>query len=236
MQNNRIWQGVKKAYVRYDQLMEKQGFYIVLGVCVLVIVLSAFYTFKLRDDVGEPMSNIPMEDAQSVAGMDGNETLSEAQALITSQSAGKPLSVPTTSPLTFTQPVSGFTVRTFSDIQPQYFSQSNSWQIHAGIDLEADYGTIVSACASGTVTNVWTDNAMGLCVRINHNNGYESFYCGLSNASYVKTGDPVIQGQTIAHVGNGVLHESDGSAHLHLEIWKNSKPVDPLSVFLGIDN
>ncbi|NLO84629.1 MAG: peptidoglycan DD-metalloendopeptidase family protein [Clostridiales bacterium] len=235
MQNSKVWQGVKKVYAQYDRLMEKQGFYIVLAICVLVIVISAFYTFKLRDDIDDLPSAAPTRDTQSVAGMEGNQTLSEAQALIKSQGAGQPLSVPTQSAFVLTQPVNGFTGRTFSDTQPQYFAQITAWQIHLGIDLESDYGAIVAACASGTVRSVLTDNEKGLSIQIDHGNGYKSLYCGLSDASYVKAGDPVMQGQTIGHVGNGVLAESDAAPHLHFEIWRNDKPVDPLSVFLGID-
>ena len=54
MQNNRFLEGLRRAYARYDRLMEKQGFYIVLAVCVLVILLSALYTFQLRDQWEEP--------------------------------------------------------------------------------------------------------------------------------------------------------------------------------------
>ena len=54
MQNNRFLEGLRRVYARYDRLMEKQGFYIVLAVCVLVIVLSALYTFQLRDPREEP--------------------------------------------------------------------------------------------------------------------------------------------------------------------------------------
>lgn len=49
-------------------------------------------------------------------------------------------------------------------------------------------------------------------------------------------GDPVAQGQTIGHAGNGVLAESDAEPHLHLEIWKDGRPVDPIAVFLGVDS
>ena len=54
MQTNRFVEGVRRAYARYDRLMEKQGFYVVLAVCVLVIVLSALYTFEIRDQWEEP--------------------------------------------------------------------------------------------------------------------------------------------------------------------------------------
>lgn len=73
----------------------------------------------------------------------------------------------------------------------------------------------------GTVDAVWEDNQLGLCVRLNHEDGYQSLYAGLSNADYVRAGDPVAQGQTIGHAGNGVLAESDAEPHLpgDLEGW-----------------
>ena len=235
MQNNRFWQGVKRAYARYDHIMEKQGFYVVLGVCVLVIVLSAFYTFRLRNEVEEPPVSARLEEAQSAGGSQDAQTLAEAEALVKSQGASEALHVPTVAPFAFQQPVSGFTDRGFSDAQPQFFSQSNTWQIHPGIDLQADFGTPVTACAAGSVAGVWQDNERGLCVRLTHSNGYESLYAGLSDASYVQKGDPVMQGQCIGHIGNGVLAESDAQPHLHLEVWRNGRPVDPMAVFLGID-
>ena len=39
MERSRGWQkfksGMKRAYQRYDRMMEKQGFYVVLAICVL---------------------------------------------------------------------------------------------------------------------------------------------------------------------------------------------------------
>ena len=55
----------------------------------------------------------------------------------------------------------------------------------------------MSACAGGKVERVWQDNELGLCVLIDHENGYETLYAGLSSADYVQAGDPVIQGQTM---------------------------------------
>ena len=76
MENSKLWQGIKRAYLRYDRMMEKQGFYVVLGVCVLVIVLSAFYTFRLRDEIAEAPA--AEEEAQSAGGAQNAQTLAEA--------------------------------------------------------------------------------------------------------------------------------------------------------------
>ncbi|MDD3335291.1 MAG: M23 family metallopeptidase [Eubacteriales bacterium] len=234
MENSKFWQGIKRAYLRYDRMMEKQGFYVVLAVCVLVIVLSAFYTFRLREEGGELSMNA--EEAQTAGGTQNAQTLKEAQALVASVGAEQKLELATQSPFRLVQPLSGFLDRTFSDAEPQFFAQSNAWQIHAGVDFQAEYGAPVAACASGTVTKKAQDNELGLCVVIDHGNGYQTVYAGLSSADYVQVNDPVSQGQTIGHVGNGVLAENDGLPHLHLEVHKNGKPVDPLTVFLGLDN
>lgn len=148
MERSRGWQkfksGMKRAYQRYDRMMEKQGFYVVLAICVLVIGLSAFYTFRLRSEEEEPV--LTSGEAKS-ADSSQAQTLSEAKELVTGSETV--LTVPTKTPFSLSQPVSGFLDRTFSDTEPQFFAQTNAWQVHAGIDLQAEYGTAVSACAGG---------------------------------------------------------------------------------------
>ncbi len=224
---------LRRAYAAYDRVMEKQGFAVVLVVCVLVIVLSALYTFHFRDEwyaEPEPESG----EALLAGGTQNAQTLQQAQMLVQSQSSAA-LSLPTEAPFRFEQPVAGFLDRDFSMEEPQLFAQAHYWRVHPGIDLQADYGTVVSACADGTVLRVWQDAEMGLCVRIQHSRGYESVYAGLSGADYVQSGDPVRCGDTIGHVGNGVLAEGNQQPHLHFEVWKGNTAVDPVEMLLGIE-
>ena len=92
MERSRGWQkfkyGMKRAYQRYDRMMEKQGFYVVLAICVLVIGLSAFYTFRLRSEEEEPV--LTSGEAES-ADSSQAQTLSEAKELVSWQrnSAGR---------------------------------------------------------------------------------------------------------------------------------------------------
>ena len=46
-----------------------------------------------------------------------------------------------------------------------------------------------------------------------------------------KEGDKVVQGELIALSGNSGT-ESSGP-HLHFEIWKDGKPIDPLKVLIN---
>lgn len=215
----------KRFSQAYSGFMEKQGFYITLIVCILVIVLSSVYTFRQRDALENP-TLAPEEESESVAAQQ-DETL----ALVTSQSAGEPLTVPTEPPLRFAQPVQGEASLPFSAAVPVYFESSRCWRMHLAIDIGCEYGAVVSACADGTVTALETNAELGLCVRVKHEDGYESLYAGLAEAPYARVGDPVRKGQAIGHAGDGVLDES--GAHLHWAVWKDGAAIDPLSLLIS---
>ena len=231
-QDNRIWQSMKKAYYRYDRMMEKQGFYIVLGVCVLIIALSAMYTFHFRDQWAmEQPDDFPGEYLEAVA--EETQTLAQAQSLVQSSTFQQVVST-TEAPLRFMEPAEGRVIRDFSMTEPQLFEQARYWRVHPGIDIEADYGAVVKACASGRVISVGEEAEKGLCIRILHQRDFETVYAGLSDAGYIQAGDFVAAGQTIGHVGNGVAAETDASAHLHFEVWKKQSAIDPVKLFLGV--
>ncbi len=233
-QENRFWAGLRKAYIRYDQMMEKQGFYVVMAVCIIVIAVSALYTFAFRESRGMRAElQASSTQAPLPVSMQSDQTLAQAQQSVQSQAEWT--AVPTQEPTRFVQPVKGVTIRDYSISEPQLFEAAQYWRIHPGIDLACAYGTTISACASGEVSDVWQDQELGLCIRIVHSNGYETLYAGLSNASYVRAGDHVTQGQTIGHAGDGVLAEGDAEPHLHLEVRRNGSAVDPVKVFLGIE-
>lgn len=221
---------IRNMYRRYDRMMEKQGFYVVLAVCVAIIVVSAVLTFCQRREAQIP---VVVEDAAAEAGAQQAQTLAEAVA--ENRITAEATLLPTEPPLSFVQPVSGVTIRLFSADEPQYFAASNTWQVHSGIDLQTDYGTPVAAGASGTVAFAGEYGAMGLCVEIDHGNGYSTVYAGLAEAGFVRSGDPVRAGQTIGLAGGGLLCESSDGPHLHFEVRREGKPVDPLLAFLGLD-
>jgi len=96
---------------------------------------------------------------------------------------------------------------------------------HYGIDLAARPGTEFRAIADGTVMNAgWTIN-YGYVIYLQHAGGIVSVY--KHGAGLIRSkGDFVLKGDILGQVGDsGVL--STGS-HLHLEIWKNGVPQNPL--------
>lgn len=97
---------------------------------------------------------------------------------------------------------------------------------HKGLDMACPTGTPIYACRSGRVLKSAFSPLYGNYIVIEHVDGYQTLYAHMSK-SLAKKGDKVSQGTKIGLVGN--TGYSTGP-HLHLTVYKNSKPVDPLTV------
>lgn len=95
--------------------------------------------------------------------------------------------------------------------------------LHAGVDLRARY-VPVRAARSGTVIYAGYSRGYGKLIKIRHADGYETRYAHL-NKIYVKRGTRVRIGQNIAQ--SGMTGRVTGP-HLHFEIRKNGKPLNPM--------
>ena len=94
---------------------------------------------------------------------------------------------------------------------------------HSGIDLNSRYGNSVIATADGVVEKAGWYGGYGKCVVIRHKNGYKTLYAHLSKIK-VKKGVSVKSGQVIGNVGS--TGRSTGP-HLHYEVIKNNKKINP---------
>ena len=81
----------------------------------------------------------------------------------------------------------------------------------------------------GTIKSIKNDPRYGLTVIIEHVNGFTTVYSNLLTAEFVKVGETVTQGQSIGTVGNTASFEILDPPHLHFEILKDNKQVDPIS-------
>lgn len=97
---------------------------------------------------------------------------------------------------------------------------------HDGIDISAGKNTPIYAAEAGVIIYAGKDfNGYGNLIVIEHaGSAWASFY-GHLNKFHVSEGERVRQGELIAAMGN--TGRSSG-VHLHFEIRKNLKPVDPL--------
>ncbi|MGF1549541.1 MAG: peptidoglycan DD-metalloendopeptidase family protein, partial [Sphingomonadaceae bacterium] len=99
-------------------------------------------------------------------------------------------------------------------------------RMHRGVDFRASYGTPVRAATDGRVTYAGWNGGYGRHVKIKHDGGLATSYSHLSRFA-VASGQHVRQGEVIGYVGSTGL--STG-AHLHYEMYRNGRAVDPRSV------
>lgn len=96
---------------------------------------------------------------------------------------------------------------------------------HAGLDLVAPHGSPLRAAAGGRVVFAGTYYAYGLMVDVEHAPGLVTRYAHLSAfAPGIRPGAEVSAGALLGKVGRT---GRTTTAHLHLEVRVNGRPVDP---------
>lgn len=120
-----------------------------------------------------------------------------------------------------TFPVNG---RLSSDMGRRLNPVTERMSNHNGQDIAAAEGTPIRPTASGTVADVGHDNSRGNYVVLDHADGSQSKYFHMQAPSSHDVGHELRAGDTIGRVGS--TGRSTGP-HLHYEIWKDGKPVDP---------
>ena len=97
-------------------------------------------------------------------------------------------------------------------------------KMHTGTDFAAPQGTPIMASGDGKVTKAGWCGGGGNCVKIKHNNTYQTVYAHMSKfGNGIKKGVRVKQGQIIGYVGSTGL--STGP-HLHYEVIENGKKIN----------
>lgn len=94
---------------------------------------------------------------------------------------------------------------------------------HYGMDFACGIGTPVLAVADGIVTEAYYHHQFGNTVLLTHPDGTRTRYAHMSEL-LVQEGQTVTQGQTVGLSGN--TGDSTGP-HLHFEVIKDGKRVDP---------
>lgn len=101
-------------------------------------------------------------------------------------------------------------------------------KMHKGTDFAAPRGTPIYAAGDGTVEAAGRNGAYGNYVRIRHNSEYATAYAHMKSVKRgVTKGGRVRQGQVIGFVGT--TGRSTGP-HLHYEIMRNKRQVNPMRV------
>lgn len=98
---------------------------------------------------------------------------------------------------------------------------------HNGIDVGVARGTPIKSCGAGVVTFSGWQGGYGRLVIVRHPDGTESYYAHCRETG-VRVGQQVQAGQQVATVNSTGRSTGD---HLHFEIRRNGRAVDPRQYF-----
>lgn len=102
---------------------------------------------------------------------------------------------------------------------------SGGFQLHRGVDVRAPCGSEVVAAQAGNVSFAeWTDGS-GNTIVIKHPGGLVTRYAHLSQLK-VTAGMRVVPGQAIGYSGDTGRYST--GPHLHFEVSKDGRPIDPM--------
>lgn len=96
---------------------------------------------------------------------------------------------------------------------------------HNGVDFAGKQGSDIISVAAGVVTWSAERSGYGEMVEVNHGGGFSTRYAH-ADKLLVKAGDVVKKGQVLALMGSS--GRSTGP-HVHFEVYKHGRPVDPAS-------
>ncbi|HEX2017758.1 MAG TPA: M23 family metallopeptidase [Aurantimonas sp.] len=186
-----------------------------------VKITSALQTAGIAVDKPEPEAATGGPFEPVPANFDFDESVSELETALAALQEVHSVaeSLPLSSPMARRYVSSTYGVR------PDPFLGRSA--LHAGIDYALPQGTPVTASAPGTVVFAGRAGGYGNMVEIDHGRGITSRYGHMARVA-VRVGETVAKGAPIGAVGS--TGRSTGP-HLHYEIRRSGKPVDPERFF-----
>jgi hypothetical protein len=220
------------------KLLEKDGFYLALFVCVCLVAIGGIWFTKNsvdnlatkngfvddKDKVakGDEEGEIHLieEDGKTVpTTTDSKENLEKAKE--------KEVSKESESKLHY---LGKKVIREYSEKEPSYSTTLDVWEIHKGLDIQAKKGSKVKSIVSGKVTDVFEDDQHGVSVKIESKDKISVVYSNLEDKVSVKKGQEIKDGDVIGKVGNTTSVESLDEPHVHLTATKNGQSIDPMTL------
>lgn len=206
-----------------------------LMLCFCLIALTSIFTIKASiDKISESAGDVPVtkktaadeEKKQDAEKEESSDASQEASAKVPTVDSRK--EAPKTHTYVSPMDMAAASIsKKYSMDMVIYNLTLDQYMTHPGLDLTAPSGSGVKAIADGTITDIYEDDAYGTTIEISHGDGLVSRYCNLSTDKLAEKGDTVKKGQVISNIGKTALYESMEKAHLHFEMLKDGKLVNP---------
>jgi len=233
---------------RFLKMLNKEGFYVAIFLGItLVATLVVYYTNNnFEKDLAREDGDVSIESSENLIDTEDvsnvveeekeEEIIQPDKTENTNETTTQEETTPSTEPKAedplknLVNPVSSNeVVMAFSmGGAPVYSATLKEFTSdHSGVDIKAEIGQEVKAAAQGKVIKIYKDNKLGQTIIIQHSNNIETRYSNLDEKVAITLNQAVTAGQVIGKVGKTAAFEADDAPHVHFEIWKDSKCVDP---------
>ena len=212
---------------RVMRFLKRNGVYLALVVSILAVggVLIAGLTRQLTKPSEDDSLNAQQQVEQKVT--DQKDTRNTTTTgLTTARTTQITTTTTQEAPHLYLLPLTNTVQKPFSAEGPLYCKTMKDWRLQVGADFAGEEGQEVKAVTRGSVITVMNDPLWGGVVEIDHGVGVITRYCGVK--SIVKVGDKVDMGQIIGQLQT-IPCECAQSAHLHLEMFADGTPIDPVA-------
>ncbi len=210
-------EGFRRFQTGIRRFAEKQGFPIIITVCVAVMTAAALWTREYPQ-----FTPAPAESAENVSAAQlGQQPLRDAATPPPPEITALPFRLPLKDCIVL-QPYADHMVQS---------SVTGLWQIHAAVDLQASPGEEVRAAADGLILSAGESPLDGDWITIDHGGGLILRYSGVKASPQLSAGERVRAGGVIGIVGDSPLDESNLGPHLHLQAFREGISVDPTSLW-----
>ncbi len=254
--NNHNNDDKKKSKRSLYQFLDKEGFYIILFLCVCIVAVTAIWVSNQDSIIGEKPSDQVEDNSTDVTLVDkpSSEEEETSETIVipqkdkteTTKESEPTKETPkkeenddikqeketvseTKSFHAMIMPVVGQYGLTYADDKLVYHKTLEQWSTHRGIDIHADEGAPVRAALDGEVVEVTNDTVMGITITIEHEDELLTRYSNLSTDAMVKIGNQVKKGQIISGVGKTASIKADEGTLLHFQVIRDGKIVDPMA-------
>ena len=232
---------MKKAYVKVKPKSVKKT--LVRPYIIVTVISAALCAFALSyitkpDEVPDNTTQIDIsqvtpeeiaqvsEPVEIVVEKEPEITKTETKEIPQSEEKAEEVAARVSEP-EFALPVKGEVINEFSGSKPVKSKTMGDWRVHSGIDIKAKSGIEVKCPADGKVTVAKDDSLTGKTVTVDHGEGYVTTVYNLGTIS-VKKGQQVKAGEVLGTVGISAPVEAAEDAHVHFEMKKAGKYVNPL--------
>lgn len=118
----------------------------------------------------------------------------------------------------------------YTDSKLLYDATTKLWCTHQGLDFACTEGQEVVSVYDGKITKIENSMMNGTVIYLKVSDSLTVVYKGLASDVNVKEGDEIKKGTKLGKITSFLTEKADG-IHLHLEVLKQDKLVDPTEYF-----